>query len=46
MILSGTVYPRSICPRGHMVLAPHVWRTSPPGTGSPATFETTTSVVR
>ena len=46
MILMGTVYPRSICPRGHMVLGPHVWGTSPPRTGSPGTFETTTSVVR
>ena len=50
MILRGTVYPRSICPREHMVLGPHVWRTSPPRTGSPGghveggTFETTTTV--
>ena len=35
MILRGAVYPRSICPRGHMVLGPHVWGTSPPRTGSP-----------
>ena len=49
MILRGTVYPRSICPRGHMVLGPHVWGTSPPRTGSPGgdiNFETTTSRIR
>ena len=49
MILRGTVYPRCICPRGHMVLGPHVL--SPPRTGSPGrhveggTFETTTTAI-
>ena len=35
MIIRGTVYPRSICPRKHMVLGPHVWGTSPLTTESP-----------